>query len=391
MKIIQLCPYDIDRPGGVQHHIRSLCQELLRRGHETLVIAPGPAPECPQNRVLYIGRHRQVSLSGTRFEISWAKHTELDKLEQFIESWKADIVHCHAIWVPFLPLQLFRRVRLPTIATFHDTPPDTMSGRILQIVFRQLSKWVLAWLDGAIAVSSAPMAHLRPRASGLQPIILPPAVDLCPYFAIKRSNRRAEFSLLFVGRLEPRKGIAHLLEAWRMVLSMQSIERSEKFRLTIAGAGELEDVVLRAKTTDNQIDFVRAPSDEQVRHLLGSADLLIAPSPYGESFGIVLIEALAAGVPVIAADNKGYRAVMTGVGGKALVRTNDPSDLAAAILRFADNPELLEEQSQWGREHAKQFDTTKIIPAIEELYDSALSRFRHRRQQKTIQVTGSRS
>lgn len=292
MKIIQLCPYDIDRPGGVQHHIRSLCQELRRRGHETLTIAPGPAPGSSLADVVYLGRHRRVTFSETNFEITWVGAGELDQLQHLLAEWKPDILHCHGIWVPFLPAQVLRRVRLPTVASFHDTPPDNFSGRILLFVFRQLSRWLLSRLDGAIAVSPAPMTHLRPSPYATQPIILPPGIDLRPFAGLKasRTSGKGEFSLLFVGRLEPRKGIKILLDAWRIVQASKARFNGRSFTLTIAGAGELEKLVLRNKTADDRLVFIRAPSDDKVKSLFESADLLIAPSPHGESFGIIIVE-----------------------------------------------------------------------------------------------------
>ncbi|HEY7748848.1 MAG TPA: glycosyltransferase family 4 protein [Aestuariivirgaceae bacterium] len=388
MRVIQICPYAIDRPGGVQNHVRDLCKELRRRGHQTLTIAPGPPPQSQANDVLCLGAHKMISLVGTRFELSWASRSELCELSQRIAVWRPDIVHCHGVWVPFLAMQVLRRTRVATVASFHDTPPDTASGRLLRLLFQLISRRLLMWLDGAIAVSPAPLAHLRTGEGSAQPIVLPPGIDLEPFFAVAKDKRRLsdEFSVLFIGRLEGRKGIDVLLKAWHLISERDAPVGAKKLSLTIAGAGKLENQVLRAQGggAGNELRFKRAPTDEEVKQLLRSVDLVVVPSPSGESFGIVIVEALAAGVPVIAADNRGFRSVLTGEGRQSLFTAGDAQALANAIIEAANNEELLKSRAEWGRGHARQFDIRQVAVAIESVYASAVKRFNDRQEGRSV-------
>ena len=181
MRVVQVCPYDLSRHGGVQQHILSLAAELRKRGHEVLVIGPGTSV-LHDGQDLRIGRMRNVSFAGTSFELSLATKVELRALAVMLEEWRPDVIHYHTMWVPFLPRQIFRRTHVASVATFHDTPPPGPMGSVLRAAFKLMSWFLLRRLDGAIAVSPAPLAHLRPGRFGIQPTILPPATDLTGIF-----------------------------------------------------------------------------------------------------------------------------------------------------------------------------------------------------------------
>jgi phosphatidylinositol alpha-mannosyltransferase len=382
VKVVQICPYDYDRYGGVQRHVRSLVNELALRGHEILVIAPGPAIPDPAAHTLYTGSRKSISMHGTRFELSWVSRRELDSLERHLNAWGAEVMHYHTMWVPLMPLEVFRRVRLPSVATFHNTPPGDLSGRMLSSVLRGASRWLCGRLDAAIAVSHSALQQLSPGPRGVQPVVLPPAVDLSAFRALAKTahdSRRPFFHVLFIGRLEPRKGALTLLEAWkRIILGMENWPLARLPRLTIVGSGALEPAVGETQKVvgADAITHIAAPNAEQLLGFLNDADLVVAPSPYGESFGVVLIEALASGTPVIAADNPGYAAVMTGPGAECLVPGGDAPALSRAIGRFAADPGLCRRIGQWGREHARQFDVDRLAPRLEAIYQEAFNRRR---------------
>ncbi len=384
MKIAQLCPYDIDRTGGVQRHIKALSQELQNRGHDVIIIAPGPAPDKPTPGVVYSGIQYATGWSGTRFEISAIGVAERRRLLNFLKDWNVDIVHFHTIWVPMMPFQVFLGLECATAATFHDTPPDTKSGHIWFRTYQIWSHWFLNRLDGAIAVSKAPARHLYRGPCGVNPVILPPCVNLEDFRAIERTRMdgtRDCFEVLFVGRFEPRKGVTTLLAAWTLLLEKTRNDRgSRKYRLTIAGSGELENEILEArdKFGGDRVTVVKKPTDGEIPELMRNADLLVAPSPYGESFGIVLVEALAGGLPVVAADNHGYVTVLTGPGRDCLVKAGQPHELADAIIRMAQDAGLRETISNWGREHAMSFDVRNTVADFESFFAGAIERFRNR-------------
>src|SRR3990172_9579800 len=138
MKILEVCPYDFARPGGVQLHIRDLSRALAALGHEVTVLAPGPAPATQARepfRTVYAGNSRAVSFNQTRFELSLARGKERKRLESLLSEGGFDVIHYHTIWTPLLPFQVFKRSRAANVATFHDMPPDTFMGRATRRLF----------------------------------------------------------------------------------------------------------------------------------------------------------------------------------------------------------------------------------------------------------------
>jgi phosphatidyl-myo-inositol alpha-mannosyltransferase len=370
MNIVQVSPYSLDRKGGVQHHIKSLSRALKARGHAVLMIGPGEGPGSDPDR-LDLGRMRMISFAGTAFEITHASKTDLAWLDMRLQDFRPDIIHYHTMWVPMLPWQIFRRHHGPSIATFHDTTSNDATGMVLRSIFKPLSHYLLGKLDGAITVSASPLAHLRPGKHGVIPQIIPPVVDLAPYFAIEKLRVHQKPQVLFVGRLEPRKGIHVLLEAWSM---MADAHPGSTPSLIIAGSGELEGEVTAAqkKLGPEMIAHVPMPSDERLRELMTAATVAVSPAIYGESFGIVLAEALASGTPIIGAANAGYRQVLTGDGADLLVEPGDARGLAEKIMGLLGDPGRIKALGAWGRKHAAQFDAAVNAHRFEAAYQAAI-------------------
>jgi phosphatidyl-myo-inositol alpha-mannosyltransferase len=282
-------------------------------------------------------------------------------------------MHYHTMWTPLLPWQVFRRVDKPSIATFHDTTSDDSSGAILRAIFKPLSRYLLNRLDGAITVSTAPLAHLRPGRNGVIPQIIPPVTDLSSFLAIEKVQSGRP-TVLFIGRLEPRKGITVLLEAWRHVVTASQGTRPPQ--LIIAGSGECEGEVTEALNSlgRDAIVHVPAPDDEMLHTLLNKATIAVSPATHGESFGIVLTEALAAGTPIIGAANAGYRHVLTGEGAELLVEPGNAVALAAKIMELLASPARCKALGDWGRAHARQFDVASCVAQFETAYAAAIAR-----------------
>ncbi len=182
--------------------------------------------------------------------------------------------------------------------------------------------------------------------------------------------------MLFFGRLEPRKGIAVLLEAWDLLVSgsVPLPPGVEMPRLVVAGTGELEPAVKAAEQRLGQERLVHIPSPDMagLLALLADAHLAVSPAQFGESFGIVLVEALASGTPVIGAANAGYVNVLTGPGAALLVPPGDAGALARKISSLLGDGELHAALQAWGRDHARQFDVALAAPAFAKVYASAL-------------------
>ena len=185
MKIAQVCPYDLDRPGGVQVHIRDTAVALAELGHDVTIIAPKVgqgAPDGPQVErrdgvtVVKVGRATHIRFAGTAFEISLALGAEHRRLARLMAD-GFDVAHYHTVWTPMLPLQALACSTSPSVMTFHDTPPDTLLGAIGRLAQRGASRLLSSRIDGAIAVSAATARRLHPDASR-QLVVLPPCTDL---------------------------------------------------------------------------------------------------------------------------------------------------------------------------------------------------------------------
>lgn len=377
MRIAQVCPYDPDRHGGVQRNMHALAAALQARGHETLIVAPGSTAR-PRAGMLRLGGMRSVAFAGTRFEVTWAAPEELAKVSGELLDWRPDVVHFHTPWDPLMPWQLFRRLEgVARVATFHDTPPPGLTGAALRNLFKLLSRYLLGRLDGAIAVSAAPRRHLRPGRNGVEPVILPPVTDLSPFFAIAREPATPP-AILFLGRLEPRKGVQVLLEAATLLAdgTVPLPAGVAQPRFVVAGDGDLRGLVLATaeRLGPGWITYVPPPSDAEQLRLLGAATLAVSPALYGESFGIVLAEALASGTPVIGADNAGYSTVLTGPGARLLVPAGDAEALARRIAELLSRPGEREALAAWGRVQARQYDVTGRIGDFEAFYRDAMAR-----------------
>ena len=365
MKILQVCPYDIARPGGVQRHIVDLSNALGRAGHDVTIVAPegAAAPALDANvGILRIGRARGWRMHGTRFEVTSASRNDLAPLE----SRRFDVAHFHTIWTPFMPWQVYRRKLAPySVATFHDTPPPGISGAITRAAFAFMSRRLSRDLDVMIAVSSAPAGHLRTGGRS-RLVLLPGCIDLTPYSSLKREGGGGS-TTLFVGRLEPRKGVLLLIEAYARVK-----QTHPDAQLVICGDGEqraeAQALAARLGVADG-VTFTGALPDAERLALYSRADLFCAPSPYGESYGLVIAEAMAAGLPVVAAANDGYRTVLTGTGAAGLVKPGDVEDLAQRLAHVLGSAETRQGLSEWGRECAWRSDVNARLPEFLALYE----------------------
>ncbi len=380
MKIAQVCPYDLDRPGGVQLHIRDTAAALRELGHDVTLIAPnvarslGPGrPDVDAPRVVEVGRSAHIRFGGTAFEISIALSDERRRLARLMTGSGFDVVHYHTVWTPFLPLQALASSNDPAVMTFHDTPPDTLLGDAGRLAQRGASRLLSPRIDGAIAVSEASRANIH-EASRQNLVVLPPCTDLSRFFAAPAAAAPGgKLNILFVGRLEPRKGVTVLLQAFQRLRA----ERAD-VRLTIAGGGA-EEARLKRYTAEHgvpDVTFLGRFSAEAAPALYASCDIFCAPSLYGESFGIVLAEAMASGKPVLAASNRGYRIVLADQAAHCLAPPGDVDALHRGLAALARDPALRLRLSDWGRGEARRYDCRAVAPRLIEVYEEAILRRR---------------
>lgn len=370
MKIVQICPYAMDRPGGVQTHVRDLSEWLRQQGHEVRIIAP--IGDTDIDGAVQLGKCRAIKLHGTEFEISRAGGLDLRSCVRDLQAWGADVTHLHTPWTPMMAWQLWRGLALPSVATFHATLPEDTGFDPFAWYIRRAARYLHKRLQGITVPSAAPQGQWAKLGVAPLPDILPPTINL-ERWRDARNPRFGPLHVLYMGRLEERKGLRVLLNAWPKIA--QSLTDA---RLTIAGRGPLEPE-LRAITKTHalpRLTFLPPPSDTDAPALVASADIFAAPATGGESFGLVLIEAMAAGALPVAAANAGFATVLTGAGANLLVPPDDADAFAQKVISVVSDKDRRASYGAWAQTHAATFDVRVCGPAFLSLYHQALNKGR---------------
>ena len=369
MKIAMVSPYDFTWPGGVTAHVSQLARELGRSGHEVQVLAPHtPSREC-QDADLLVPFGRSVPLpsggSIARVSLSWwlyPKVRELLKREQF------DIVHLHEPMAPILPLCVLEFSNSVNIGTFH-------ASYARQHLYRFTSPITKRWqarLHGNIAVSPAARRYVNNTFPGDYEII-PNGIDF-DHFSTKAAPypkyQDGKLNILFVGRLEKRKGLRYLLEAYSKLKW-----ENPNIRLIVVGPGNPDKESYRILSSHNlqDVEFVGRVSYDDLPRYYASADIFCSPATGAESFGIVLLEAMAAGKPVVASDIEGFRGVMTDGEQGLLVPKKDSDSLAGALGTLALSPELRTKLGAQGNRTAESYRWEVVAGRVENYYNTCLA------------------
>ncbi len=368
MKIGLVCPYNMVRGGGVQEHVRALRNGLEARGHEAVIITPKPRGEFdPEEHVVYLsaGADLKTPLGTTAQLSSTAKPADITAL---FEEEQFDVLHFHEPWVPMLGRQLATQSKAVNVATFHAKLPDTVMAQTISKVVTPYTKSILKHFHVLTAVSTAAREYIG-SLTDREINIVPNGIDLTAYKPPKQEPKNKLKTILYIGRLEPRKGAKHLLLAFA-----QLQQRKPDTRLLIAGNGEMREQLerLAEKLQLRNVEFLGYISDEQKHELLQSSDLFCAPALYGESFGIVLVEAMASGLVTVAGNNPGYATVLKGPGSLSLVDPKDPTAFADRLEVFLYEPELRRVWQNWAEQEVAQYDYPVIVQRYEALYKAAI-------------------
>lgn len=369
MRIVQCVPYAMDRPGGVQSHVRALAHWLRQQGHEVRILAPRTAATPLEEGLTAMGRARPAKAHGTGFELSFAGRDERTAIAGALHDWGAELVHYHTPWTPFLPEQIWRSLRLPAVSTFHATLP---APRRFDPVFWYIQRAARIWARrSARVIVPSPVPQAQWQAQGIETRVIPPAVNLAQWQAAAPPQKGFAAWVLYMGRFEPRKGLDVLLAAWPEV-----VRAVPEAQLTVAGPGQPPGP-LGARLVAGDIPNTRllpAPDDAAARQLVAASDLTVSPALGGESFGLVLVEAMAAGALPVAAENAGYASVLTGPGAALLVPPGDSAALAGRIVELLRNGETRARLATWAQTHAAGFDISACGPQIVDCYAQALGR-----------------
>ncbi len=364
MRVGLVCPYSLDARGGVQAQVLGLAGSLHRLGHHVEVLAPGRRNT---------GQHPEwVTTTGQDLPVRWnGSVARLDLGPQTARSTHAwlrggrfDLLHLHepvtpsVTWHALGAAGVARVPPVPLVATVHTAQDRALAMRAGAATVARRSRRI----DAHIAVSAV-AAHTLARYSDAPVEVIPNALDVDRFDGSRDHGSRP--TVLFLGRVdEPRKGLAVALRALPAVL-----EQHPDARLVVAGPGQAGPV---PASLASHLD-VRGPVDEATKAaLLRSADVVVAPHLGGESFGIVVAEAMAAGAPVVASDLPAFRALLGGGRHGVLVPAGSPRDLAAALAGLLADPARRTSLGRSGRTAARQLDWSVVTPRIVDVYARTL-------------------
>ncbi len=387
MKIALVSPYDFAYPGGVCNHISCLEHCLTTIGHEVRIIAPASkAVSDFGDRFLPVGKPRPIPVSGSIARITLSPWLS-SRIKAILESEKFDIIHLHEPLMPMLCTTVLRLAQTPTVGTFHASGGKpwysfgTPVGKLL------LKKWARK-LNGKVAVSQVALDYVRQHFPGDYTII-PNGIDtrhFHPDVAPVDKFKDGKINILFVGRMEKRKGFDYLLEAYkrikpevpdsRLIAVGPGVRLRHKYEKRVRESG-LKDVA-----------FVGYAAYEQLPAYYQTADIVCSPATGRESFGIILLEAMAVGKPLVASNIEGYASVMTHKAEGLLVPPSNVEKLAEALLALISDKSLRGQMGATGRQTALQYDWEHIGKRVINLYLEVLNKPPHRERFPAAEAIG---
>jgi phosphatidylinositol alpha-mannosyltransferase len=368
VKIGLVSPYVYPLPGGVTQHVRYLYENLRLRGHDVRILTSSHGLQrASEGDIIRIGKGFSLPVNGSVGTVTLSPRF-VSQVRDTLEREQFDLLHFHEPFVPFLSTILLRLSTSVNIATFHAyggfSPSYEFGSKVM--------KGEAARLHGRIAVSGA-AKHFIDRYFPGEYKVIPNGVDIDRF---QRAVPLARWqdgtrNILFVGRFEPRKGLLELLKAYR-ILRKTGCE----CRLLVVGTGPLGKEARRYIATRRLrgVEFLGRVSDEEKAQLYRTADVYVSPATGGESFGIVLLEAMAAGTAIVASDIHGYKGVVRRGREALLVPPNEPKPLAAAIARLLGDDDLRAEMAMAGLERAQDFSWERVTAKVDGFYGVIIRR-----------------
>lgn len=363
-----VCPYSFDVPGGVQFHVRDLAEVFLAEGHEVSVLAPADEDSNLPPYLTSCGRAVPVRYNGSVARLTFGPVTSA-RVTRWLESGGFDVVHLHEPVTPSVSVMALWAAEEPVVATFHTANVRSRAMHAANPLLRPSLEKIRA----RIAVSEDAAATVR-RHLGGDTYIIPNGVHVDRF---ARATPRPEWTgtpqrptLAFLGRVdEPRKGLLVALEALDAVLEVRP-----GARLLVAGPGDTAEVLRKvAPRVAAAVEPLGAVSDPDKAALLRSVDAYVAPHLGGESFGIVLVEAMAAGAPVVAADLPAFLRVLDGGRTGAVFETGSAPALARTVVDLLGDQDRREALRRAGHERAARFDWSSVSRQVMAVYETVIA------------------
>ncbi len=387
MKIALVCPFSMfGRPGGIPQVVMHLHEGLKKKGHTVKVITQRPSNfkgTVPEDYILF-GITRTFT-GGLGTEGNWGMPSDGEEIAQVLKREKFDVINFHEPWMPILAWQMLKHSKAAHVGTFHANLMDTTAGKTWTI-FRPYGVPLIRKMDiitvtspasAGMLLNRADMKSSRDRELVKTMKYIACGVDLSFFKPIKKRQPISgpnTKTIVYLGRLEKRKGVD-----WLLLAFAELVKKMPEAYLVVAGSGlranKLRQFV-RSEKIEN-VSFTGYVSEEQKLHLLQNADLACFPSPYGEGFGIVLLEAMALGTPLLAGNNLGYMNVMKGHGRIGLVDPQATTDFANRLAVFLTDAEQRKLMTSWALKEVKQYDYPKIVDQYEAAYLEALKLKNH--------------
>lgn len=375
-----VCPYSWDVPGGVQTHVRDLALALRGRGHEVSVLAPGdddlPAPEY----VVPAGRAVPIPYNGSVARLTFGP-LSTRRVRRWLDEGNFDVLHVHEPAAPSLSLIACWAAEGPLVGTFHTSNPRsramTASAHVLRTALEKLS--------ARIAVSEPARRTLVEHLGG-DAIVIPNGVDVGSYaHAEPLPGFERGRTVGFLGRLdEPRKGFDVLADAIPSILAV-----APDVHFLVIGPGDPEDAIEHLTSEQREhITFLGRVDDEQKAAALASCGTFVAPNRGGESFGIVLLEAMSAGSTVVASNLDAFDRVLEHGAAGRLVEVGSAAALAVAVIDVLNDPVGAQALADVGRHVAYRYDWERVVDDVLAVYDTVTAEDRVVREDATGTALG---
>ncbi len=393
MKICLVSPYDFSYEGGVNQHILWLAENFRSMGHEVRIMAPtsggengeeGPSEVRPGILVYHVGNVVAIKANGSVARITLSLNLS-GQVKAILKQEQFDVIHLHEPLMPALPLTVLAHSRALNIGTFHAFSQSHVGyyyGRPILRIF-------MGKLDGRIAVSLPAVDFITQYFKGNFEVI-PNGIDMSRFqeeLAPLPQFNDGKLNILFVGRLtERRKGLKFLLRAFNQV--KQEVPNA---RLIIVGKGVTKGYLRYLKQHEiEDVVFTGFVSDEELPRYHRTSQVFCAPSTGGESFGIVLLEALASGLPVVASDIPGYASVVDHNKQGILVEAKNSAALAKGLIQLLQDAPLRAKMGQEGRVKAAEYSWQKVSQRVLEFYGRSENRRRAKLRLKQMRRNRTR-